>query len=415
MTLNNVLIHLLRHWNLEWEKECSESLSPEHVSLRLLGNVGVQPHSTHGTLGQFFDAHERVHGNHPKKILQGPTTVRLPSPSIYLEGFISITDFEKSTGVQAPYFVHTDRENRKRKTSLTNNQELTSSKRTRTQLSVPTPLRSEFAAVPGFSKMPFAFAIVSISQEGVVNIELPEISAGAVISMCLLQDAPFDQGQIKMIHKAIIDGLPWVAKRFFNIGAGEGHVDIQENYEQVVKEVTRLSKAGYFLKRFIAEAKKKGVEIEQGIQVTDFKLGVEVIQEGCGPSTASGFSSEHYLKHKTTRTLSQGPSSGSSNLDDPASTLNTFTHYAYLFSLESMVLADLQSATIVDENGEGIQVLFDVMSHTLDGSSGVGDHAIPGVNTFLQKHECGNRCRNLHLSRDGFSTESASEDSDSDN
>ncbi|KAJ7142387.1 kinase-like domain-containing protein, partial [Mycena epipterygia] len=97
------------------------------------------------------------------------------------------------------------------------------------------------------------------------------------------------------------------------------------------------------------------------------------------------------------------------------STLNTFTHYAYLFSLESMVLADLQTATIVDENGEGIQVLFDVMSHTLDGSSGVGDHAMPGVNTFLQKHECGNCCRNLHLSRDGFSTESASEDSDSDN
>ncbi|KAJ7142388.1 hypothetical protein C8R44DRAFT_865734 [Mycena epipterygia] len=96
--------------------------------------------------------------------------------------------------------------------------------------------------------MPFVFASVLISQEGVVNIELPDISAGAVISTCLLQDAPFDQGQTKMVHKAIVDGLPWVAKRFFNIGAGEGHVDIQENYKQVVKEVTRLSKAGYFLK-----------------------------------------------------------------------------------------------------------------------------------------------------------------------
>lgn len=64
----------------------------EHISLRLLGNVGIQPHSTLGTLGHFFDTHDRVHGNHPKKILQGPSTLKLPSPAIYIEGFISVKD-----------------------------------------------------------------------------------------------------------------------------------------------------------------------------------------------------------------------------------------------------------------------------------------------------------------------------------
>ncbi|KAJ7693858.1 kinase-like domain-containing protein, partial [Mycena rosella] len=77
-----------------------------------------------------------------------------------------------------------------------------------------------------------------------------------------------------------------------------------------------------------------------------------------------------------------------------SSTLNTFTHYAYLLSLESTVLADLQS---VLRDGNGIQVLFDVMSHTLDGSSGVGDHGVAGINTFLKKHECVDRCRQLRL------------------
>ncbi|KAJ7789671.1 kinase-like domain-containing protein, partial [Mycena olivaceomarginata] len=72
------------------------------------------------------------------------------------------------------------------------------------------------------------------------------------------------------------------------------------------------------------------------------------------------------------------------------STLNAFTHYAYLLSQKSTVLADLQTATAVKENGEGVQVLFDVMTHTLNGSSGVGDHGQPGINTFLKKHECGN-------------------------
>ncbi|KAJ7435543.1 hypothetical protein B0H11DRAFT_1937477 [Mycena galericulata] len=39
-----------------------------------------------------------------------------------------------------------------------------------------------------------------------------------------------------------------------------------------------------------------------------------------------------------------------------------------------------QGATAMDENGEGIQVLFDVMTHTLDGFSGIGDHGKPGIN-----------------------------------
>ncbi|KAJ7937933.1 hypothetical protein B0H13DRAFT_1588240, partial [Mycena leptocephala] len=89
-------------------------------------------------------------------------------------------------------------------------------------------------------------------------------------------------------------GLPWVAKRFFNIGAGEGLIDIQGNHGQVVKEVTRLSRAGYFLTRFIAEAQRQGVDIDQGIHVTYFKLAVEVVPDSSGPSKASGFSVEQY-------------------------------------------------------------------------------------------------------------------------
>ncbi|KAJ7854450.1 hypothetical protein B0H13DRAFT_1484341, partial [Mycena leptocephala] len=56
----------------------------------------------------------------------------------------------------------------------------------------------------------------------------------------------------------------------------------------------RLSRAAYFLKRFIAEAKRQSVDIEQGIEVTEFKLGIEVVQDGSGPSAASGFSLEQY-------------------------------------------------------------------------------------------------------------------------
>ncbi|KAJ7501191.1 kinase-like domain-containing protein, partial [Mycena galericulata] len=414
LPMSDALTHLLRHWNLDWEKECSESLTPEHISLRLLGNLGIQPHSTIGTLGQFFDTHDRIHGNHPKKILQGPATLRLPPPAIYLEGFISVNDTRRTeNGKLARQLRSLSRLNLARQSALG-------------RLSAPLPLRSEFGDVPGFSKVSFVFASVSIAQDGAVTIAWPAL------------------GRDETAPSVIFDGLPWVAKRFFNIGSGEGDVDIQENHNQVVKEATRLSKTAYFLKRFIAEAKRQGVDIEEGIEVTDFKLGIEVIEDGSGPSEASGFSPEQYQTAlEAQHDPASDPTSHNANpglviwLFEPrrsskakhwsgtneyppwhqnklGSTLNAFTHYAYIFSLESTALCDLQTSTVINDKGDGIQVLFDVMTHTLDGSSGVGDHGETGIQTFLEKHECVNRCNHLRLSRDGFesNSEPAHEESD---
>ncbi|KAJ6602925.1 hypothetical protein B0H10DRAFT_1823046, partial [Mycena sp. CBHHK59/15] len=205
----------------------------------------------------------------------------------------------------------------------------------------------------------------------------------------------------------------------FFISTGEGQVEIQENHEQVVKEATRLSRAGYFLKKFIAEAKRQDVDIEQGIQVTDFKLAVEVVEEASGPSKASGFSVEQYQAAREAQGSGLSTSDALDPISDPGiviwlfeprrsskvkhwsgtneyppwhqnklgSTLTAFAHYAYLFSLESTVFCDLQSmsyfvlvhsslgvcsdqyflaAAAIDENGDAIQVLFDMMTHTLD-------------------------------------------------
>ncbi|KAJ7779278.1 kinase-like domain-containing protein, partial [Mycena olivaceomarginata] len=98
------------------------------------------------------------------------------------------------------------------------------------------------------------------------------------------------------------------------------------------------------------------------------------------------------------------------------STLNAFVHYVYLFSQESTVLADLQTATAVNENGQGIEVLFDMMTHTINRSSGVGDHEKTGIKTFLEKHECVNRCTHLRLSCEGFAcnSETVPDESDDD-
>jgi hypothetical protein len=75
-----------------------------------------------------------------------------------------------------------------------------------------------------------------------------------------------------------------------------------------------LGRTSSFLKKFIEEAKRKGADIEQsmilqsseittfqhilhtasGVSVTDFKLGIEVVQHNSGHSPASGVSMEQY-------------------------------------------------------------------------------------------------------------------------
>jgi hypothetical protein len=67
----------------------------------------------------------------------------------------------------------------------------------------PLPLRSEIGDLPGFSKIAFLFAAVSIANDGSVSIQWPDLKdrENLSLSMCLLQDAPFDQGRTKKVYK----------------------------------------------------------------------------------------------------------------------------------------------------------------------------------------------------------------------
>ncbi|KAJ6494430.1 hypothetical protein C8R45DRAFT_1135240 [Mycena sanguinolenta] len=159
---------------------------------------------------------------------------------MHLHIFFVIGMFENETGALAPYFVHTARGNRQRKASQTTRTSTSELKRTRSEKSAPLPLRSEMGDLPGFSKIVFLFASVSVGNDGAVETEWPNLKDhnNLSISMCLLQDTQFDQGKTKMFQ-VIYEGFPWVAKRFFDIGAGEGHVEIHDNPEQLIQEAIR--------------------------------------------------------------------------------------------------------------------------------------------------------------------------------
>ncbi|KAJ7447516.1 kinase-like domain-containing protein, partial [Mycena galericulata] len=82
--------------------------------------------------------------------------------------------------------------------------------------------------------------------------------------------------------------------------------------------------------------------------------------------------------------------------DKQGSTINALQHFAYLNSNKSLILADIQASESHIPSSKA-SVLFDLMSHTTTGDSGAGDHGEDGIKTFIEHHQCGQRCMQLGL------------------
>ncbi|KAJ7802342.1 hypothetical protein B0H14DRAFT_2385585, partial [Mycena olivaceomarginata] len=78
-------------------------------------------------------------------------------------------------------------------------------------------------------------------------------------------------------------------------------------------------------------------------------------------------------------------------------TINVFQHFIYINSNKALVLADIHYEVCPHDASQKASILFDLMSHTLTGDSGAGDHGDKGIQTFVDQHECGQRCFQLEL------------------
>ncbi|KAJ7090464.1 kinase-like domain-containing protein, partial [Mycena epipterygia] len=76
--------------------------------------------------------------------------------------------------------------------------------------------------------------------------------------------------------------------------------------------------------------------------------------------------------------------------------IHAFAHFVWGHSNHTLILADIQGTPAVVQQKDGM-VLFDPMTHTKTGASGVGDFGIEGIETFLRDHTCGDICLRLQL------------------
>ncbi|KAK7041370.1 kinase-like domain-containing protein [Favolaschia claudopus] len=79
-----------------------------------------------------------------------------------------------------------------------------------------------------------------------------------------------------------------------------------------------------------------------------------------------------------------------------SSTIYAFAHFVWGHSNQTMIFADLQGTPALVGRKDGI-VLFDPMTHTVAGNSGIGDFGLEIINSFLRDHSCGDVWNRLAL------------------
>ncbi|KAJ7692019.1 kinase-like domain-containing protein [Mycena olivaceomarginata] len=240
-----------------------------------------------------------------------------------------------------------------------------------------------------------------------------------IANLAMLENGPTNKGRSKLVFKLTIDGVAYVAKRCYTIGNGSA-ASIVDNRDQLIKEGTTLGRTNFFLNSFKKECEHEEIEISE-FEVTDFILareGVDGLTDSFTPSPASGIRQSDYAslpdtekdELKTNTALISSvtwllePERGnvqlrkySGTLDHPrysdkqGATINTFQHFSYLYSNNTLVLADIQASESHNPLSKA-SILFDLMSHTLDGTSGAGDHGKEGIKTFVDQHECVQKC-----------------------
>ncbi|KAG6834916.1 hypothetical protein H0H93_006404 [Arthromyces matolae] len=452
--VSDVTSEILETVNREWVRTHSLPLNMDDCSLRFCNNQNLEDNTSTLTVGQFYDHYSKSPQAtmyfDPKRI---PTTFRhlthsgKKNPLLCLELFLNIDHWEV------------------RKASLEDQNESTVSKMihdsthsvARKRARAPSSAieqdaenlrRRKSGPLTGVPPSTFCLStragLSLVHKQTAVKLKIIRCVFDDTESDCKLVvekqpvsgfilDEPFKSGTMKHAYDLVLSsGERYVAKRFFKLSDEDdlltlfdNKVSVHDNRVQIEGEIMRLSRCQWFMDIFYQMCHRKAnVAVFQHLSVADAFLAEEVD----GHSVASGEEgSDSNLDGVTwlvepKRSLALTKFSGTlqhrtTNRDLKSLTVYAWAHFVFGYSRESMVVADIQGTPAQVKGKDGI-VLFDIMTHTVNGESGVGDFGIEGMVSFLKDHECHDVCRGLGLDRsmpidlDEFQARLDSEESD---
>ncbi|KAF7371475.1 Kinase-like protein [Mycena venus] len=427
--MEDIIEEYLQVLNAVWEDGSPCSLRREDVDLRWHMNRNLIPGTMDGTVAQLFDIHhadpsaDMFFRNVPEK------WSHLRGERMCFELYIDVDQFEARELTSAPPQARGKRE---RPEDLSEaNGKMGEFKRLpnagyehfhlETYLSThrhTVDPSSRFEEVPngralqkpqnhGSPAAPKPLATEVSLYIASVNVDIGtgqvEVSWGTEdIREALLDNTPFAKGKTKKVYRLLLDGKPYVAKRFFEL----------EN------EFIRLHQGQWFLDQFYARADETETEVSNNFMFSRSLLVRETI-EGTGPSPASGVSMQAFLDSMdrnpdTAIVWLLEPSRGSAierwsgtlqhpnHENKPGQTIDAFMHFSYVYSRQTLVFADIQGSKGVSRGGNSGWILFDIMTHTSEGASGVGDHGQDGIQAILSDHICNRMCRTLNIGEENI-------------
>ncbi|KAJ3986984.1 kinase-like domain-containing protein [Lentinula detonsa] len=409
--ISEVMDDALATLNLGWEKREGMSLLVNEAELRWSGNKVLMPNTlglqvydfikahTQGSEGFFYELSEtKGKGEKSKKDGVPPVTVAL---ELYIDKAVFVQRKEHMSVPTLKTTVVSVIKKRRGTDSIFNEHSAVGRADGMVSSFVRTPRILSLEQVTTSQVSLIRARVVCDAKTGEVDISWPGKDDNADEYIGSIGDSVFSSGRTKHVYKLTIKDDLLVAKRFFNCGNGIDEVTAAENESSLIAEITRLKSTAWLLEQFKKLALTKDVDIHQELAVSEAWLFREL---NTVPSKASGllhnvFADAVWLvEPRRTKSVDKYSSTlvHPRHGDKKGITISAFAHYVFVVNQEELALADIQGSLV---NIEGIDtvVLFDIMFHTEERDSGVGDHGPAGIKTFMDQHKCTYICDALGL------------------
>lgn len=406
--------------NIEWVKSRKHPLLPEEVSFRWSGNRTLDPHTAALTAQEFYNHYNTPsESNAALKVDQIPTffksnVKKQKGPMIFFDMYIDWKAWNTRVNPDAA------KKKRGRNDSVASIPSSKASKQPRmssgmeSMASLFSPNARASASRQSAQNADYVTLRKFVCFADVVAGSSEILDVHKTVSG-LLKSTPFARGAMKLAFDLHLeDGSQLVAKRFFRVTSSDmdddqlGAVDPDVQKEAIENEAHRLAEGQWFLKEFYTLCSTQAkVSVDKAIQFSSAFVGEET--DSSESSFASGLregpsslNKVYWLvepKRPSTVTKFSGTLSHQMNRKDLQSlTIAAFAHFVYLKSKATRVFADIQGTT-TNVKGKDTMVLFDVMTHSPAGDTGIGDFGPDGIASFLDDHRCGSICQGLGLHR----------------